>query len=55
MKEGTRRQLLKRLKFIAAASATAYVAPKAMLIGTAQAVHKPGHTTGPGCSQPPCE
>ncbi len=57
MKEDTRRELLKRLKVIAAASATGYIAPKAVLIGTAQATHKPGHTGGggPGCSSPPCK
>ncbi len=54
MKEGTRRQLLTRLKFIAAASAIGYVAPKAVLVKTALATHKASHTPGPPCSSPPC-
>ncbi len=44
---------MKRLKVIAAVSATGYVAPKAVLIGTAQACHKPKHKQGSNCSSPP--
>ncbi len=54
MKENTRRELVKRLTVIAAASGGVYVAPKVTIIKTAWAHHKPGHTGGPGCSQPPC-
>jgi hypothetical protein len=49
MKENTRRELLERLKLIAAASAVGYVAPTAMLIDTAWA------DPDPPCSQPPCK
>ncbi len=48
MKENTRRELLKRLTVIAAASAVGYVAPEIIRIDTS-----PAHAV-PKCSNPPC-
>ncbi len=53
MKESTRRELVKRLTVIAAASGGVYVAPKVVLIDAASAQGQ--GQGGPPCSQPPCK
>ncbi len=50
MKESTRRELVKRLAVIAAASGGVYVAPKVTIIKPAAACHNKNHTgSGGGC------
>ncbi len=46
MKEGTRRELVKRLAVIAAAAGGVYVAPKVLRIDTAAACHNKNHPGG---------
>ncbi len=50
MRDEMRRDLLKRLALIAVAG---YLAPRAIRIDSARAIHVAGHG-GQGCSFPPC-
>ncbi len=51
IEENTRRELLKRLKVIAAVSGGIYIAPKVVIIKNVWAGHQPGHCSGQGgCS-----